>query len=292
MPSKMRKPLWTHPGLLTALLGASFIINLPLSAVVVFKGWREGLFVAEVAAVLMPAVVYLLITKGPWTGLVGVSRRTVSSVLLAAIAAACAWVTGMVLMNRFVQMLPARLVEKIEENAKGMEPLLRCETRHHWVWAILGVVVAAAVGEELLFRGVVQRGLQQRWSRTPALFLTAAIFAAFHLQPLMLPMLFALGLLFGWLYQRSGSLWPPIIAHATNNLLAVLVYNTGDAFDSVVEGPEWAWLVLGATAVGAAAVWAVASGTRPPRPPVPPTPETAPISSGGPTDLPGGPAGH
>ncbi|MCX6249625.1 MAG: CPBP family intramembrane metalloprotease [Bacteroidetes bacterium] len=86
------------------------------------------------------------------------------------------------------------------------------------------IAILPAFGEEMLFRGVLQR-LFSEWFRNVhvAIFFTAFIFGAIHLQFYgILPRMF-LGLMFGYLYYWSGSLWLPIVAHFLNNGSAVIV---------------------------------------------------------------------
>ena len=80
-----------------------------------------------------------------------------------------------------------------------------------------------ALGEELVFRGVVQK-LFHQWSKNAhlAIWVTAILFSALHMQfygfiPRML-----LGAMLGYLYLWSGSLWLPILGHFVNNGGAVL----------------------------------------------------------------------
>lgn len=88
-------------------------------------------------------------------------------------------------------------------------------------WALLlGVVLAPAVFEELAFRGIFLRNAQNFLRPWPAHLATAFAFAAIHLQPLMLPFHFGMGLALGGLRVASGSLWPSMILHAVNNALA------------------------------------------------------------------------
>jgi membrane protease YdiL (CAAX protease family) len=74
----------------------------------------------------------------------------------------------------------------------------------------------AAFVEESLFRGNLQPLLQARLGRVGGLLATAAIFAVYHLNPRLPGLLgkFALGLVFGGLRGRDGSLVPGAIAHA------------------------------------------------------------------------------
>ncbi len=82
-----------------------------------------------------------------------------------------------------------------------------------------------ALGEELLFRGVVQQ-LLKKWSGNAhaAIWISAALFSALHLQFFgFLPRLL-LGAMFGYMLEWSGTLWLPIIAHFVNNATAVFAY--------------------------------------------------------------------
>jgi uncharacterized protein len=89
-------------------------------------------------------------------------------------------------------------------------------------WAfVLGTVVVAPVVEEIFFRGFVFAGLRQRYDWKVAAVISAALFAVIHLQPLAVLPIFFLGLIFAFLYQWSGSIWPAILMHVSTNTLAV-----------------------------------------------------------------------
>ena len=84
------------------------------------------------------------------------------------------------------------------------------------------VAVIPALGEELLFRGVLQKQLS-KWTGNIhwGIFISAALFSALHMQFFgFFPRLF-LGMLFGYLLVWTGSLWIPIFAHLVNNGIAV-----------------------------------------------------------------------
>jgi uncharacterized protein len=94
---------------------------------------------------------------------------------------------------------------------------------------IMGLIVIglmAGIGEELLFRGILQPKLKLYFGNPHvAIWVTAAIFSAIHMQFYgFLPRMF-LGAIFGYLYHYSGSLFYPILAHVLNNgITVVLVY--------------------------------------------------------------------
>lgn len=92
--------------------------------------------------------------------------------------------------------------------------------------ALLVVSIGPLV-EELLFRGVLLSSFSRYLGNGWAMVLTAVVFACVHLPDLSflwyaLPNLALLGLVLGWLRIHSGSIWPAVIAHGMNNLLAVV----------------------------------------------------------------------
>ena len=89
------------------------------------------------------------------------------------------------------------------------------------------VVVVAPLGEEIFFRGFVYRGLRRRFPVWPAALISAVVFGAVHVYPLLIPALFVVGLGLALLYERRRSLLAPVIAHATFNALGFLTIALG-----------------------------------------------------------------
>jgi len=85
------------------------------------------------------------------------------------------------------------------------------------------IAMLPALGEEFLFRGVLLR-LFREWTHSThlAVFISALLFSALHLQFYgFLPRLI-LGLMLGYVFVWSGSVWVPVIVHFFNNGLAVV----------------------------------------------------------------------
>jgi len=106
-----------------------------------------------------------------------------------------------------------------------MELFLRGNTWDILLVNMLMIAIVPALGEELLFRGLIQR-LFTEWSGNKhfGIWFAAILFSALHMQfygfiPRML-----LGVFFGYLFVWSGSLWLPIIGHFINNGVAVIAY--------------------------------------------------------------------
>lgn len=89
----------------------------------------------------------------------------------------------------------------------------------YWLAAVSAVVIAPVI-EELLFRGVLFAGLAKRWPIWLAAVVSSSAFAVLHGQVNVGIYTFILGCLLSWLYVRSGSLFPGILVHFINNLVA------------------------------------------------------------------------
>jgi len=89
--------------------------------------------------------------------------------------------------------------------------------------AMIGIL--PALGEELLFRGIIQQLFKKKFGNAHvAIWISAALFSALHMQFFgFLPRL-VLGAMFGYMLEWSGTLWLPIIAHFVNNTTAVVAY--------------------------------------------------------------------
>jgi uncharacterized protein len=88
--------------------------------------------------------------------------------------------------------------------------------------AVLKVVVIAPVIEELIFRGVIMHGLMRNYSKFTAVFVSALMFALFHLNPWQFPATFILGLVLGILMVRTRNIYLCILGHAINNGLVLV----------------------------------------------------------------------
>jgi membrane protease YdiL (CAAX protease family) len=84
------------------------------------------------------------------------------------------------------------------------------------------VILAAPVSEEIFFRGFLFGGLRGRMSFWAAAIVSGLLFGLVHLPtgPAQVPPLAVFGVLLAWLYERTGSLGPPIFMHMIQNAIA------------------------------------------------------------------------
>ena len=116
----------------------------------------------------------------------------------------------------------------------GLEFLRPRETKPEVIFSGVGILLTLQAlalvtpfSEEILFRGFVLRGVLKNIGAAPAVVATAVVFSAFHLDAGTLIPIFFTGLALGWVYVKTGSLWPCIAAHAGQNLVALLAVEAG-----------------------------------------------------------------
>jgi membrane protease YdiL (CAAX protease family) len=118
-----------------------------------------------------------------------------------------------------------RLMRAKEDAAALMiENLLTMPDVQSLLATLIVVALIPALGEELLFRGIIQKLFTQRYGAHAGIWITAFIFSFIHFQFFgFFPRLF-LGALLGYVFYYTGSLWYAIAVHFANNAGAVIAY--------------------------------------------------------------------
>ena len=94
-------------------------------------------------------------------------------------------------------------------------------------WGYLSIGLLAPLSEEIVFRGAILKSLLKK-STLPvwgAIVLSAFMFSLIHMNPAQMPHAFVIGILLGWMYQRTGSILPGMAYHWANNSAAYVLYN-------------------------------------------------------------------
>jgi membrane protease YdiL (CAAX protease family) len=175
-----------------------------------------GLIVQAVFAIALFAVPLLLISgRGELLASparVGLRRFNFAQGIGWTFAAYGAFFVFLVIYGLIVQPDPQEIIEEIEQERETIKLVA------------LGVlvIVAAPISEEVFFRGFLFGGLRGRMSFWPAALISGLLFGLVHLPggPLQVPPLAVFGVLLAWLYERTGSLGPPILMHAIQNAIS------------------------------------------------------------------------
>lgn len=121
--------------------------------------------------------------------------------------------TSMFALNIFVQWFP--LDNILENEFVGLS---------HTLLGAFTISLLAPLLEEVMFRGAIE-GYMLRNLRSPwlAIVVSALIFGVFHMNPVQIVYATLLGIVFGWMYYRTGSLMSVIVGHVLNNTIATLM---------------------------------------------------------------------
>ena len=95
------------------------------------------------------------------------------------------------------------------------------------VWAAVTLVVMAPLLEETIFRGVLLESTRSRYGVFAAWLISSSLFAVVHLHPTVAVNAFFMGLILGFVYLATDSLWTSIFLHAVNNGVAYVVLAMG-----------------------------------------------------------------
>jgi hypothetical protein len=220
------------------ILLISSLIGVAIAAVFMFFG-DNGLRIAQglssIFMFVVPPIVYYYITrktnqmqalgfrkmKRPWLFLiVGLFLMFLA---LPVTEQLTHWNEAMKLGPAFSRL--EEYMKMLEESTEAaLEKMLNADTFGGLLLNLLIIALIPAVGEELTFRGVLQQSLTRKMNPHLAIILSAAIFSFIHFQFYgFLPRMF-LGMLLGYMFYISGSLWPSILMHFVNNGTVVVLY--------------------------------------------------------------------
>lgn len=118
-------------------------------------------------------------------------------------------------------------IHQSDETARGMmKAFLTTDSIGGLLFNLFMIALIPAVGEELLFRGILQR-IFSDWFRNRHLgiWVVALLFSIMHYQFMGFLPRIILGASFGYLYIWTRSIWAPILAHFLNNGIAVVYYH-------------------------------------------------------------------
>lgn len=111
------------------------------------------------------------------------------------------------------------------------------------IWLeLLGSALITPVLEELLHRGVVYGRLRRMMNMWPAIIVSALVFAGLHFNIVQFTYAFLLGIVFALFVEKTGHIYPSVIAHVVANGIAVIRTETG-FLSATVDGSTGAWLI-------------------------------------------------
>lgn len=117
----------------------------------------------------------------------------------------------------------------------------------------LTVGIAAPILEELIFRGVILKAFLKKFKPKHAIFWSAFLFGFFHMNPWQFIPAFFIGLVIGWLYYKTKSIWPGLFIHFANNstsfLMAWKYQDINVGFKDLINNSTTYHIILGSAII-------------------------------------------
>lgn len=248
-------------------IGIRFLVNPGLRIVLVFLTWIAGavmtMFVSvllgrifngeslsflrlttvfqDILMLIVPALITAMIVTRQPARLLAVDslptgRQTVIAILLLIVSTPLmSWIINVNANFHLPESMASleAVLRVMEENAEQVvRQMLDPDTPGSLIVNLLIIGVFAGFSEELFFRGTLQRVLAtSNLSPHIAIWITAVIFSALHFQFFGFVPRMLLGAIFGYLLWWSGSVWLPMLIHALNNSVFVILYTVTGSGD-------------------------------------------------------------
>lgn len=242
------KSPWSQLGIFLGLLGGGFIVGYLIMGIIAFSlglqdattmgkldwskpevisGMKIIQALSSILIFFLPAFVFsIIVYAGKPTSFLGLKPAPLKSMYILAIViiiVAFPFVFWLGEMNQLIP-LPKWMGDLEQEATKQMQQFLKARHIGDVILNVLIIALLPAIGEEVCFRGALQRIMihitKNAWT---GIIVTSILFSALHLQfQGFIPRMF-LGIILGAIYWYSGSLWPSILAHFVNNAIQVIV---------------------------------------------------------------------
>lgn len=233
MERRTQLKLGTRLLLLLCIMGFGLIVASVATKLLIKQSMLAMLTIQDIFAFILPAVVAMALFYLHPLHVMGLDRMPSFKALAVVVVF---YLVSLPAMNWLVDfngsmVLPSWMsgVEEAMRQAEDMaadatKQILDINTIPQLLFCLFVVGLMAGLSEEMLFRGAMQRTMRDsRLGAHTAIWVTAIVFSAFHMQffgflPRML-----LGAWLGYLFVWTRSLWVPIIAHTLNNSTVVVM---------------------------------------------------------------------
>tara|TARA_Y100000768_G_C23844299_1_gene617696 strand:+ start:20 stop:811 length:792 start_codon:yes stop_codon:yes gene_type:complete len=173
--------------------------------------------------IVVPPIYFLTIKKQPIFESLRiniVSLNTIKSTLIFSIGVLIAFDTLDRIIHKFIP--PPEYIIDLGE-------IMRPDSTLGYIFLFLAVVIVAPIGEEIVFRGFLQKFLEKFWGDiTRAVLVTSLFFAMIHFNPFWTIQIYMLGVILGFLSWKTNSVIPSILLHIVNNGSAFILTNIAE----------------------------------------------------------------
>lgn len=190
----------------------------------------SGLLITEFGILLIPALVYAALTKKNIKKAFRLKRvplQVVWRIMLMAVLLLPTVAVANLITIFFIEMFSTSILPPIPTAQTGSE------------FIVLFLVIAGSAGlcEEFFFRGAVLNGYEMEVGKKWGAVFSGLLFGIFHFNPQNILGPIVLGIVFAYLVQLTGSIFAGVIAHMTNNGIAVTAGYVVNQFDQALDLP-------------------------------------------------------
>ncbi len=238
--------IWASLGWIVLMLIAQNVAAIVVLVPAVLLGYS----VDEMTSVLLPVsaatllmfalVVTTLIFRSQWAQVLALRRITLSQAMVVCLLQPPLAIIGTEISSMAAQVLPSYTKQVLLDFSQM--PLLL---------VLIGGCLLPAVGEEVMFRGFLGRGLVARYGLVGGTLLSAVMFSAMHIDPVQASGVLVLGIALQGVYIATRSLLAPVLLHGVNNSVAFAFVAMDPASLDAIHLP---WLVVGTAALGLSAL--------------------------------------
>lgn len=196
----------------------STILLVTLGSLVQHLHLLSGLLISELAFVAAPALIFTIARQYRLKRTFYLTTIRLKTGLLAILVTGAAFV-----LVGAVAAVQEILIPRSQDYQEIWDAII---TQFHQIplaATLLLISFLPGVCEELLFRGFLLHGLRKKLSNASAIIIVGILFGAFHLDPYRFLPVTLLGVLFGYMVVRTGSILTGMVAHSTNNAIAMLI---------------------------------------------------------------------
>ncbi len=192
---------------------ATMLLVISLGTILQSYSFSWGLLLTELLFILLPTLGILRHHQIDIRESGGLKKTSSSLLLVASMLGGGAW-----LVTSLVEQFMLQITGYSPPTPEGMLPT----TVFQAVLIFTGLVIAAPIAEEILFRGTIQTAYQKHTTGRVAILVSSLLFAFYHFRLQGLPALLLISFLLGYTYWRTQSLTVTIMLHAANNFLAAV----------------------------------------------------------------------
>ena len=182
------------------------------------KNIMNGLMKTQLLLILLPVILILRLSKTDIKSALRLNYTNPMNFLLVLIAA-----LPLLLLSGIIGQLINYIFPVSESYLEALQNLITIQDNNLW-FIIFVVGILPGICEEVMFRGFILSALRKKglWY---GIILSAVLFGAFHLDPFRFIPVTLLGIWLGYLAVKTNSLYVPILAHFSQNSLAILITN-------------------------------------------------------------------